>query len=369
MTDRNAQTAPNGFHRVTRQYPCVICAKPDWCSRTADGRFSICMRIREGAVKINQQGGAIFVHEESISSLTELPLPNQSPVTLASIEVRDFVYQQLLRLSPVTRYHRALVGGAKGLLARGLRAEHLDNYGSLPPRVVERDKLARELRRITQQQFPAMDSLGGIPGFWEDERGIHLGQPYNAHHPWLLIPVCNGAGLIQACQLRRAGWSKGAKYCWLSSAGLPNGVGSGSPLHFTFRMDALPKDAHITIVEGILKADVLAALRPDLYLIGMGGVSVGHGAVIAATKQRHVVVGFDQDYRHNEQVYWQLAALLAARMASEGTDATTRIAVWPPRAKGIDDAALLGLPITTMSITDWWQSLSPAFQNVVWDLW
>lgn len=369
MPYHHASTTVSGFQRVTRQQPCLICAKPDWCSRTADWRFSICMRIRDGAVKINQHGGAIFVHQETSLSLIEPSLPIQPPEPLASLEIRDFFYRHLIRLSPVTRYHRALVGGTHGLLARGLRAEHLDNYGSLPPRVVERDKLARELRSITQQQFPVMDSLGGVPGCWEDERGIHLGQSYNARHPWLLIPVRDGAGLIQACQLRHAGWSKGAKYCWLSSAGLPNGVGSGSPLHFTFHLDALPKDAPITIVEGILKADVLAALRLDLHVIGIGGVSVSHGAVIQATRQRHVVVGFDQDYRQNEQVCWQLAALLAARVASEGTDETTRIAVWPPRVKGIDDAALSGLPITTLSLTDWWRSLSPSLQTVVRNLW
>ena len=81
------------------------------------------------------------------------------------------------------------------------------------------------------------------------------------------------------------------------------------------------------------------------------------------------MIGFEQDYHYNEQVSWQLAALVAARVVNEGTDETTRVAVWSPRVKGIDDAALSGLPITTISIAVWWRSLSPSLQTVARDLW
>jgi hypothetical protein len=50
---------------------------------------------------------------------------------------------------------------------------------------------------------------------------------------------------------------KGLRYLWLSSSDLPHGTGSGSPLHFKFRLADLPRDARIVIVEGVLKADVL----------------------------------------------------------------------------------------------------------------
>ncbi|MCI0420953.1 MAG: hypothetical protein L0312_17265 [Acidobacteria bacterium] len=85
--------------------------------------------------------------------------------------------------------------------------------------------------------------------------------------PRLLIPVRDGSGLIQACQMRLPlAMKKGLRYLWLSSSDLPHGTGSGSPLHFRFRLADLPRDAWIVIVEGVLKADVLSALRPELCI-------------------------------------------------------------------------------------------------------
>jgi hypothetical protein len=53
----------NVFGRVNRRRPCRICGKPDWRSYVrCDGeRISICMRVSDGARKINCHGGAIFI--------------------------------------------------------------------------------------------------------------------------------------------------------------------------------------------------------------------------------------------------------------------------------------------------------------------
>lgn len=194
MTAFPSQHNSAGLCRVTKRRPCRICGKPNWCAYRADEFLSVCMRIRDGALKINQHGGAIFLHQKANPSLTELPLPIQPLVPLASLKTRDFVYRRLLHLSPATRYHQQLIGGARGLSARGLPTKHWSNYGSLPPRVAERDKLARQLKHTVCELVPALDSLRGVPGCWEDDRDIHLGQPYNDRHPWLLIPVRNDAG-------------------------------------------------------------------------------------------------------------------------------------------------------------------------------
>ena len=91
------------FGRVNRRRPCRICGKPDWCAfLRGDEHISICMRVSEGARKINGQGGAIFIHE---NRLEEAPIRArealkiaQSPI--ASIEARDFVYERLIELDP-----------------------------------------------------------------------------------------------------------------------------------------------------------------------------------------------------------------------------------------------------------------------------
>ena len=43
--------------RVTRQQPCPACKKNDWCTRSADGRVAICMRVRSD--KPTKNGGYI----------------------------------------------------------------------------------------------------------------------------------------------------------------------------------------------------------------------------------------------------------------------------------------------------------------------
>ena len=321
------------------------------------------MRVRTGAVKINQHGGAIHLHENAAA---QTPLHQPASVTpLAPIAVRDFAYRWLVEHSPATRYHYALIAKPKGLLARGFSSEHLLRYGALPRSVRERDQLSRQLLRAVSQQFPDGISLTGVPGFWEDEHGaVHLWQPHHDRAVRLIIPVRDELGHIQACQLRN-GRSHGTRYCWLSSAKWPNGTGSGSPLHFNFVLDALPRVTPIWIVGGFLKADAFSALRPNTPIIATGGVAANHADIIRHTQGRPVVIGYDQDYRSNETVCLQLARLIAGRIKSEGTAETTRIATWQAKAKGIDDAALMGLPIEQVSCADWLRTLLPPYRQRV----
>jgi hypothetical protein len=88
----------------------------------------------------------------------------------------------------------------------------------------------------------------------------------------------------------------------------------------------LPRGEAIWIVEGFLKADAFGALRPHTPIIATGGAAVKHAEIILYTQGRPVVIGFDQNYHVNETVCLQLARLIAARIASEGTADTTRIA-------------------------------------------
>ncbi len=364
-----------GFCRVNRRRPCLICGKPDWCSYTSDERISICMRVRDGARKINRHGGAIYAHEEDESQTRRL-FPIQTKIVevfpqspLALIELRDFVYSSLIRLSPATNYYESLIAAEKGLLPRGFKARHFDNYGGLPPSFDERNRLVRQLLKDGKSQFQIPDWLRGVPGFWEDAQGVHLWKPTDYYAPRLLIPVRDTEGRIQACQMRCPGTKKkGLRYCWLSSAGMPYGIGSGSPLHFTFRLSDFAEGEQIVIVEGALKADALFVLRPDLHIVATAGVSANHKALIELTRGRLVLIAFDQDYHTNAAVCLRLAALIAGRWRREGSLATTRVAVWDRGAKGIDDASLRKLPITSISVQRWFSHLSQEFKLKVVDV-
>jgi hypothetical protein len=325
------------------------------------------MRVSDGARKINGHGGAIFVHEDRLEEraidipiFTDLP---QSPIT--SIEIRDFVYGRLIKLSPAERYRSPLISGGKGLLARGLSEYHFGNYGGLPASSRERDRLALQLLRETRCQFPSADSMRGVPGFWEDCGSAHLWKPRDYLVPRLIIPVRDERGRIQACQMRLPlAAKKGSRYLWLSSSNLRHGCGSGSPLHFKFRPADLPLDAQIVIVEGVLKADVLFALRPELFIIATPCVTANHEQLVKLTHTHNLVIAFDQDFVTNESVCFHLASLIARRINREKTLATTRIGSWDARYKGVDDAALHNIPIASISIRRWLDRLSPRFRQI-----
>jgi hypothetical protein len=325
------------------------------------------MRVSDGARKINHHGGAIFIHDEwreekgiGVRVVADIP-----QVPIAPVEVRDFVYGKLIDLSPATLYPSALIAGEKGLLARGLSECHFDNYGGLPAGSRERDRIARLLLQEINGHFPDACSLRGVPGFWEDRQGVHLWKPKDYLMPRLLIPVRDGSGRIQACQTRLPfAAKKGLRYLWLSSSDLPHGTGSGSPLHFRFRLNDLPRAAWIVIVEGVLKADVLSAIHPELYIVATPCVTANHAALVELARGRLVWIGFDQDHYSNETVCFHLASLVARRLRRERTLATTRIASWDARVKGIDDAAVRNLPITSISIQRWLDRLSPRFRHI-----
>jgi len=325
------------------------------------------MREKEGSVKINSEGGAIFIHEdqrkESKRGANITPNPRQSP--LAPIEVRDYVYSQLFYLSPATRYPSALIAGDKGLLARGLSERHLKEYGGLPAEFTERDRITRKLLKEVRDRFPQIGSLRGVPGFWEDIKGTHLWKTKDYIFPTLLIPARDEKGRIQACQMRLAYVTKkGTRYLWLSSSDFPHGAGSGGPLHFKFRLADLPHNAKLVIIEGLLKADVFFALRPNNYVVGAPSVTTNHDSLIKLTHGRQALIAFDGDSYTNKNVFFHLAGLIAKRWRQERTLETTHIVSWDAKAKGIDDAALHNLDIKAITVSSWFNKLSPDFRKI-----
>lgn len=142
--------------------------------------------------------------------------------------------------------------------------------------------------------FPSAGSLQGIPGFWEDGQGTHLWKPKDYLLPRLLFPVRDGSGRVQACQMRLPFSTKGLRYLWLSSSGLSQGTSSGSPLHFRFSRADLPRGARIVIVEGMLKADILYAFPPELYIVATPCVTANQSVLVELTRGRLVLMVFDQ---------------------------------------------------------------------------
>lgn len=376
------------YQRVSRQRPCLICGKPDWCSRAADDSISFCARVNQGADRLSRkERWGVFYHNRE---LLNRPFWNAGePRNLykgeiqeihpAPLEIRDFVYSSLIRLSPASNYD-CLTNGTKGLRERGL--ENFEDYGALPCSVSARKDLAAQVRLLLNQNFPAFvreNPLGirHVPGFWFDETGeINLWQKREYTHPLLVIPYRNPAGKIQACQIRFTGAIKANKkrYQWLS---LPksNSAGSGTPLHFAGWKNFGREDFSgkpVLITEGALKADTVAKLRPEYFSIANGGVSCSQELIVNVSRGKTLYIAFDGDFQENSAVARQLARLLKLRLDDNQNNqsfAATKIFVWTRTEKGIDDALLKGEKLYETKILDWFNALNEECRDEARKVW
>lgn len=396
MPKRYPERLHVGFIRATRRNPCPVCGAKKYCQVTRDGRLAHCMKESVGAVKRAKDGGYVhiliadslrsdFPRAKAVSQINDRqPRGALKSTPLAPLEIRHAAYSRLLALSPASCYARELVTAAPdGLLARGLLPQDALRFGALPPRVSERDVLARAVSFHIEKAFPeharAHEGCGiiGVPGFWL-KRGTRakLGRDYDYKQPALIIPFRNEQGLIQACQLRFAG-AKGG-YHWLSTPEdrldrEPFGTSSGCPLHWTRPPAQLVggKDLPILVTEGALKAEVFVRLRPPMRAVATAGAGVAHTEIIRALRGRDVVLGFDSDYKRNAQVCRQLGKLIVEleqdALLREPKNRTS-IVVWEG-AKGIDDAVLANLHLRVVDIAEWFQSLTGKPSVEIVDLW
>lgn len=377
--------AINGFCRVTKYRPCRVCRKPDWCGYTADEQTSICMRINNGSKGTSRNGGNIFHHNLLFPVASRRIARKQAPppIEIAPIEIRNAVFEDLIRRSPALKYYSQLINGPNGLLSRGLSEGDMQTYGALPRTQKERASLARALNEFVTVRFPQYAgrsihaAIIGVPGFWQDEVGlVQLWKPRDYNMPFLVIPYRDSQGRIQACQLRLHRNDRPAgekKYRWLASPLERNGTSSGTPIHFTFSTGTLPPGQTVIITEGALKADTLLSLRPKARVIATSGVSCSHAEIVEAARSYNALVAFDADYKTNPAVARQLARLIAAReqdIAAYHLETTTRIVTWE-RYKGIDEALLANCTLEIMTILQWYSALEGRVLAEVkraWDL-
>jgi hypothetical protein len=376
------------YKRVSRRHPCLICGKPDWCSRTSDESVSFCARIREGANRLSRkEGWGVFYHHDRAAfnqprkRIAEEPknhFKKSEEILPAPLEIRDFIYTALLRLSPASRFE-SLTLGEKGLRSRGLT--NYEDYGGLPRSREKRNELAAKLRLLLNQNFPSFvreNPLGlrHVPGFWIDKGGsASVWQNRDLSQPLLVIPYRNPAGKIQACQIRFTGALKPNKkrYLWLSLPKMKS-AGSGTPLHFaswkTFRQRKTNEP--ILLTEGALKADVAAHRLPGYFTIAGGGVGCSHEMIVNLSREKSLLLAFDNDYQNNEAVLRQIVRLLKLRFHAGGDReiyTSTKILTWSKEEKGIDDALAAGLNINEISIPDWLASLDENCRQLVRQVW
>ena len=169
-----------GFARVSKKRPCRICGKPTYCGFSRDEGPPICMRTSAGSRGLSRNGGNIHVHPEIpfITIRPRIQRPISESIPLASLEIRDAVFRELIRISPASNYTQELVTCPGGLLSRGFLEEHATSYGALPRTTRERAVLAGILNDYVSARFPAYAQchsgagVVGIPGFWQELSGV-----------------------------------------------------------------------------------------------------------------------------------------------------------------------------------------------------
>ena len=332
------------------------------------------MWVKEGSRRMSKNGGFVHVHNDVPFSRTTIATPQSTKpkVELAPIEVRHAVYQELIRVSPATRYP-SLIDGPDGLAARGLGPNQFPNYGALPPTRQERARLAYYLRSFVRRRFPDHKrGIIGIPGFWiSTNNHSQIWKPREYQMPMLVIPYRDAEGRIQACQMRmhKEDIPEGEKrYRWLASPNERYGCSSGTPIHFTFRPKDLAPGSKVVITEGGLKADVFVHFRKS-FAIATSGVSCSHEELVAAAAPYHLLIAFDADHKTNPNVCRQLARLIAAReLQKSNPELTTKVVHWQ-NYKGIDDAAKEDLNLESYSITEWVSTLSGKPLSEIHSVW
>ena len=361
-----------GFERVSKKRPCRICGKPTYCGFSRDEGTSICMRISAGSRGLSRNGGNIHVHPEIpfITIRPRIQRPISESIPLASLEIRDAVFRELIRISPASNYRQELVTCPGGLLSRGLLEEHATSYGALPRTKRERTALAGILNNYVCAHFPKYAKFHsgagviGVPGFWQEQLSgtVHVWKPRNYLMPLLVVPYKDANGLIQACQIRLHAKdisSHEKRYCWLSSPLERHGTSSGTPIHFTFVKDELALGETVLITEGALKADTVVRFRPNARVIATSGVTCSHSELVKAAKSYTVLIAFDADYRTNPAVCRQLARLIVQRLndsKEQQLRSPTNVLCWDG-AKGIDDAIRANVRLRSLTISEWYATL------------
>lgn len=283
---------------VTRAAPCPICGHDSWCSVSRDGRTVNCRRVDAGGRQKTDRSGAVYwVHRQNVhASLGALPMPRPSSNAPAPERADDStlsaVYNALLSELRVLPKH------ASELKKRGLSPAEIDwrQYRSLPPN--EAPWTRHDVAGRLADRF-GDDTLSKVPGLVK--RVSAMGREYWTIKglPGLLIPVRNVKAEIVALKLRPDDPGDGGKYRVLSSR-LEGGPGAGTRAHVPLPPVDAPRASARTValVEGVLKADVVAALDPaGIPCIGIDGCGSWRAAlpVLAALDVRRVIYAVDPD--------------------------------------------------------------------------
>lgn len=280
---------------VSSKAPCPICGHDSWCSVSGDGLTVNCRRVDAGGRQKTDRAGAVYWTHHLDGKVRTAPNPRPATATAperANDATLSAVYNALLGELSLSPRH------GKELQWRGLTPAEIDwrQYRTLPPNGAPWTR--HEVAGRLADRF-GDDTLSKVPGFIRRVSGDGREYWTITGLPGLLIPVRNLTTEIVALKVRPDEPGDGGKYRALSSK-YAGGPGAGIRAHVPLP----PFDGTwttretVAVVEGVLKADVVAALDPALVpVVGIDGCGAWRVArpVLDAMKARRVIYYIDPD--------------------------------------------------------------------------
>jgi hypothetical protein len=261
--------------RVNKKRKCQICGASDWCGISADGKFALCNRVSDGAVKVTSTNSFVHVLIEDDPKKPFVPRPQIVRAIPAksiapartSDEHLNKVYSTFLGRLELANSHRDLL--QKRTLNDIAICTH--GYKSVPTPLFA-NKIAESLSKELD--------LRNVPGFYYQESWKFRTYGISG----FFIPIKNSKSQTIGLNIRTdAGqkWGNGeipAKYLLVSSAGKKYGASPGAIPHYAVTGEPFIKNIkpshlikEIIITEGHLKSNV-ASEYLDCPVIGLSGL-------------------------------------------------------------------------------------------------
>jgi len=244
---------------------------------------------------------------------------------LAPIGKRDAAYRALLSNLSLSPEHK------RDLLRRGLTESDIQRIGF---KSVSR---FMDPTSLTKKLVTAGIDLRGVPGFGISSSGdwTMARLPDSGY----LIPICNGAGLIQGFQIRFDHQSDTIpKYGYFTSRGMAVGGTRCLPWCNWVGDDTKNGPFDVIIIEGPLKSYIVNAIT-GANLLAVPGVSALKQLPrplqeLAERGMRRVYIAYDMDSYENKDVAAQLNRL---REVLDVLHIEHRTLSWNTKYKGLDD--------------------------------
>lgn len=237
------------------------------------------------------------------------------------------VYKALIDFLPLLKRHREELAGK-----RKLPQWVIDSMTAKGYRSYKECWESRFVKLLEAELGP--EAFYGVPGFFQDNGHWRFYAPDG-----IVFPVLDLNGTIRALSVRKDVEGNG-KYVYVSSASLPNGTKSWYGIHLIRNGKSFK---NIWVVEGILKADIVAELSAGLdagLIIGIPSMTVGHRGLTEVFKdfpKSNVILAIDADWREKSTVNQGLAELVS-KIQEKLPEQKMFLATWPiAKGKGLDD--------------------------------